>query len=357
MRVAVPFPLRIKSLLAAAGILVPLLAALNFAAWYFRLYPSLTGFVAEFGGIPAVVDWGGLSAYAFWIENGIVSIVLLAVGLYAASVRASAAARRIVRLVETAERFENGSFSVSFSVGRGKIGALESNMERLGGNLAPMLKFINRSAVSLARKNRLPLVAENAPVAVAVFRIANYRELARQFDPKRMNEFVNAFLLRVNPSITKTGGAVNKMWTIDDFYMLAVWGGSSPVPNLERNVTAALRTCVLVRSAVKTMNRDLNILAERSGHRPAPWLHVVMGVDTGEALAGIFGTDERKEYGIMGDVVAYAAACTDVGTKNGEQIVMTKNALTLGEKYFMTRELPEEDAVFFALVKPLIGRS
>jgi class 3 adenylate cyclase len=357
MRVAVPFPLRTKSLLAAAGILVPLLAALNVATWYFGLYPSLSGFVSERGGIPAAIDWGGLSAYAFWIENGIVSIVLLAVGLYAAFIRASAAARRIVQLVETAERFENGSFSVSFSAGRGKIGVLESSMERLGGNLAPMLKFINRSAVSLARKNRLPVVAENAPVAVAVFRIANYRELARHFTPKRMNALVNTFLLRVNPSITKTGGAVNKIWTIDDFYMLAVWGGSPPVPNLERNAIAALRTCILVRSAVKTLNRDLNILAERSGDRPVPRLHVVMGVDSGDALVGIFGTDERKEYGVMGDVVANAVACTGVGTKNGEQIVMTKNALTLGEKYFMTRELSGKDAVFFALVKPLIGRS
>jgi class 3 adenylate cyclase len=357
MRVAAPFPLRTKSLLAAAGILVPLLAALNVAAWYFALYPSLSGFVAERGGIPAAVDWGGLSAYAFWIENGIVSVALLAVGLYAVSVRASAAARRIVRLVETAERFENGSFNVPLPMGRGKLGALESSMERLGGNLALMLKFINRSAVTLAQNNRFPLSAESFSVTAVVFRITNYHALARHFTPKRMNALVNMFLARVNPSITKTGGAVNKMWTIDDFYMLAVWGGSSPVPNLERNATAALRTCVLVRSAVKTMNRDLSILAERAGHRPAPRLRVVMGVDSGEALAGAFGTDERKEYGVMGDVVVNAAACTGVGTKNGEQIVMTKNALALGEKYFMTRELPEEDAVFFALGKSLIGRS
>jgi class 3 adenylate cyclase len=357
MRVAVSFSLRTKSLLAAAGILVPLLAALNFVAWYFGLYPSLSGFVSERGGIPAAIDWGGLSAYAFWIENGIVSAVLLAIGLCVASVRASAAARRIVRLIDTAECFENGSFSVSLRAGRGKIGALENNMARLGGNLALMLKFINRSAVSLARKNKLSLVAESASVTAVVFRIANYRELARQFDPKRVNEFVNMFLLRVNPSITKTGGAVNKIWTIDDFYMLAVWGGSSSVPNLERNVIAALRTCVLVRSVVKTLNRDLNILGERSGHRPVPWLHVVMGVDSGDALVGPFGTDERKEYGVMGDVVANAVACIGVGTKNGEQIVLTEGTLALCERYFMTRELPGEDAVFFAVVKPLIGRS
>jgi adenylate cyclase len=360
MRVGVPFSLKAKSLMVAAGILVPLLVLLNFAAWYYEPYPSLGKIIGEIGGVPVAIDWGGLSAYAFWIENIIVSLVILIVGLGAAFVRASAAARRITRMIEAAENFEDGCFNIPVRTGRGKLKTLERNIARMGDSLALMLKFIDKNVIFLIRKNvfseSVEIPAESPPVTVVLFKIANYHALARHADPKRLNELMNDYLLLINLQITKTGGMINKIWVIDDFYTLAVWGGGpATAPDAQRDAVAALRACVLVRTAVKTMNHDLRILAERTEDRDCCRLNVMMGVDSGEALAAPIGSNERKEYGILGDVVQNADDCAHVGAKTGSPIVMTERTLALGRDRFLAKELPGKNAAYFSLVKPLIG--
>jgi class 3 adenylate cyclase len=355
MRVRAPFPLKKKALLATAGILVPVLAALNFITWYYGLYPSLGSLAAGLGGITTAIDWGVFGAYQFWIENIALSVALLLIGLATASACAQAAARRIVSLIDAAESFENGRFDVPLGTRRGKMTALERSVARLGDSLAMMLKFINKNVVCLAKKNTFSLSAESPSVTVAVFRIDNYHTLARYINPKQMNELVNDYLARIIPSITKTGGALNKIWTIDDFYTLAVWGSLSLTSNVKNDAAGALRACVLVRSAVKTMNRDMRILAERAGYRKCPQFKVSMGVDSGEALIGPIGTNEQKEYCIVGDVVQNALDCACIGAKTGKQIVMTERTFELGGSHFSTRKLPGDGIPVFSLIKPIIG--
>ncbi|MDR0639868.1 MAG: adenylate/guanylate cyclase domain-containing protein [Spirochaetaceae bacterium] len=351
MRVGVPFPLKTKSLPITAGILVPLLAALNVAAWLYEFSLPIESLAAKMGILPE----GVFAAYPSWLWNAVLSAVILCIGLAVARARASFTARRIVRLVETAERFEDGIFDVFPHVGGGSIAALEKSIARMGSSLAVMSQFVNKNAADLARKDLLSSSAESPDVTLAVFRINNYHKLARLTTPEQMNELVNELLARIIPSITKTGGAVNKIWTIDDFYVLAVWGNTSLTPNLKKDAVAALRSCVLVRSVVKTMKRDICIRAERAGSVRYPQFNVSMGLDSGEALAGPAGTTERKEYSILGEVVKNAVRCTRIGTKTGKRIVMTERTFGLGGAHFITRKLPEKNMVYFSLIKPAIG--
>ncbi|MDR1469878.1 MAG: adenylate/guanylate cyclase domain-containing protein [Spirochaetaceae bacterium] len=354
MRVGVPFPLKTKSLLITAGILVPLLAALNGAAWFYGFSLPIERLVSEWG-ISLDVDRSALAAYPSWLGNIALSAAILFIGLVAAGVRASFAAQRIVRLINAVECFEDGHFDIPVQVGRGSIAALEKSLARMGRSLAVMRQFVNKNAVDLARKDHLSPTAESPDVTLAVFRINNYHKLAPLTAPERMNELVNEFLARIVPAITKTGGAVNKTWTIDDFYVLAVWGDSSLTPDLNRDAIAALRSCVLVRSVVKTMNRDTRIRAERAGSVRYPQFNVAMGLDSGEALVGPAGTSERKEYSILGEVVKNAVRSTRIGAKTGRQIVMTERTFNLGGTHFIVKKLPGKNAAYFSLVKPVIG--
>jgi adenylate cyclase len=295
-----------------------------------------------------------LAAYPSWLWNAALSAVILLVGLVAAKASASFTARRIVRIVEAAECFEDGCFDVPLHVGRGSIAAIEKSSIRMGRSLAIMLQFVNKNVADLVRKDLFSLSAESPDVTVAVFRISNYHKLARLLTPEQMNNRTNEFLERIIPCITKTGGTVNKIWTIDDFYVLAVWGNTSLMPNLKKDAVAALRACILARSAVKTMNRDMRIRAERESVQ-SPQFSVVMGLDSGEALVGPAGTSDRKEYSILGEVVKNAVRGTRIGAKTGKQIVMTKQTFDLGGAHFITRKLPEKNAVYFSLVKPTIG--
>jgi class 3 adenylate cyclase len=353
MRVKVPFPLKTKSLLITAGILVPLLAALNVAAWFYGFFLPVERLAS---GLEGVLDSGGvLTATPSWLWNAALSAVLLFIGLVAARVSASFTARRIARLIDAAECFEDGRFDIPVHIGRGSIAALEKSIARMGRSLAVMLQFVNKNVIDLTRKDLFSLSAESPHVTLVVFRINNYHRLARLSTPERMNKLANEFLARIIPSITKTGGAVNKVWVIDDLYLLAVWGNASFMPDLKKDAVAALRSCVLVRSAVKTMNRDMHILAERSGRAQSCQLNVSMGLDSGEALIGPAGTSERKEYSILGDVVKNAVRCARIGAKAGKQIVMTEQTFNLGGAHFITRKLPGKNAVYFSLVKSAIG--
>jgi class 3 adenylate cyclase len=353
MRAGVPFPLKTKSLLTTAGILVPLLAALNVAAWFYGFSLPIESLASLWEGLPDVA--GVLAAYPSWIGNAVLSAAVLCTGLAVAEARALFTARRIVRLVEAAERFEDGRFDIPLRVGRGSIAALEKSVVRMGNSLAAMLCFVNKNVTDLARKDLFPLSAESPNVTVAVFRISNYHKLARLSTPEQMNERVNEFLERIIPCITKTGGAVNKIWTIDDFYVLAVWGNASLMPNLKKDAVAALRSCILVRPAVKTMNRDMRIRAERKGYVQYSPFNVSIGLDSGEALVGPAGSGEQKEYHLLGEVVKNAVRCTRIGAKTGRQIVMTERTHDLGGAHFIMRELPGKNTVYFSLVKPVIG--
>lgn len=359
MHVGVPFPLKIKSLLVTAGILILLLAVLNLLTWYYRLYPSLGSLAAGLAGIPLNIGWGTLNEYAFWVENIIVSAALLFIGLVIAYARASATARRIVRMVDTVEGFEDGHFDSPPCAGRGKIGALEESIARLGDSLALMLKFINKDAACLAKDTHFSLSAESPSVTLVVFKIDNYHALARHTGPKQINILVNDFLARITPCITKTGGVINKIWTINDFYALAVWNPLTFTPNVKKYAAGAFRACVLVRSAVKTMNRDRRILAGRSGNRACFPLNVSvsMGVDSGEAFAGPVGAHKRKEYDILGSAVHNAVFCACLAARTTHKIVITERTLALCEGRFITRKLPGKNTAFFSLVKPQIGQT
>jgi class 3 adenylate cyclase len=363
MRVGVPFPLKTKARFVTAGILVPFLVVLNAAAWVYESSLPIERLASILEGLPGI-DW--TAAYPSWLLNSVLSVVILLVGLAAAEAWASLITRRIVRLIEAAERFEDDHFAAFPSAGGGSIAALEERIARMGRSLALLRRFVNKNAVDLVRKNLLPPSAESHEVTLAVFKINNYPKLVRLIDPERpetVNELVNKFLARIAPSITKTGGSVNTIGTIGGFYVLAVWGNASLTPNLKKDAVAALRTCVLVRSVVKILNRDMRILAERTGCVRVPQFDVSMGLDSGEALVGPMGADGRKEYRILGEVVKNAVRSAGIGAKTGKQIVMTERTFNLGGASFVTRELlrqlprqsSQEGAVYFSLVKPLIG--
>jgi class 3 adenylate cyclase len=354
MRVGVPFPLKTKTLLLTAGVLVPALAALNIAASVKGYSLPVERFASVTGILPDTV-LTALTAYPSWALNAALSAAVLIIALVVAAARTSFITRRIVRLINTIERFEDGHFDIPVSVGHGGIAALERSVARLGCSLTMMLRFVNKNVFGLAQNDRFPLTVETPEVTLAVFRIGNYHEIARHFTPEQMNRPVNEFLARIIPAVTKTGGVVNKIWTIDDFYVSAVWGNTSAAPNTKKDAGAALRTCIMVRSIVKTINRDLRILAKRKGRKRVIRFDVSMGLASGEALAGPVETGSRREYAILGDVVKTAVRCARIGAKTGRQIVMTERTYDLGGGRFITRKLQGKHAVYFSLVKPVIG--
>jgi class 3 adenylate cyclase len=254
-------------------------------------------------------------------------------------------------LIHTVEHFEDGNFDVPLRAGHGRLGKLERKLIQLGKKLDSLLRFTDRNAVSLIKKSMLSLSAESRTAAIAVIRMHNYHTIAAHSTPKEVNRLMSDFLARIAPDIAKTGGAVHDIWSIGDFYLLAVW--TLPVSNPKREVMAALRSAVLVRATVKRINRDLQILAKRAGCRTCAQYEVSIGLDAGEIITGPAGTRERKKYVVIGDAVKNALDCAQTGAETGTQIVVTTRAAAIGGSDFAMREVP--GTAYVSLMRPVIG--
>jgi adenylate cyclase len=172
--------------------------------------------------------------------------------------------RRLVRLIDTAEEYENGFFEVTLNPAKkDRMGLLTAAFIELGKALERLSRYTNKQVIELAREDRTPLEAESPEAALLVIRINNFRQLTRPMTGEETSELLNLFLARINPCISKTGGVINTFWTTDGFSLLAVWGKAAAVPNPRRNAEAALRSCVLIHAAVKTVNRDLAVIHAR----------------------------------------------------------------------------------------------
>jgi class 3 adenylate cyclase len=300
-------------------------------------------------------DW---PPWFFLAQNAALSLAVFFAALIVMAVRARMTTGRLICLIHTVEHFEDGNFDVPLRVGRGRLGSLEKAVTHLGEYLDSFQRFTDRNAASLAyargrlaQRTLVSLSAESRTAAVAVIRIHNYDTIAPRVTPKELNRLVTDFLARVTPAVTKTGGAVHSIRTIGDFSLLAVW--TLPESNPKREATAALRSAVLIRAAVKRINRDLRILAKRVGYHTSARYEVSIGIDSGEIITGPAGPRERKECVVIGDTVKNALDCARTGAETGARIVVTKRTAELGGGDFVMRELSE--TAYFALIRPVIG--
>ncbi len=129
-------------------------------------------------------------------------------------------------------------------------------------------------------------------VTVCFADVAGSTTLAETMPPAAVGEWLGRFLKTVTDVVMRHGGHVNKY--IGDS-VLAVYGWPLDMPDHPR---VAVRAAVEILRSVRALNE--------SGPG-GPELHVRIGIQTGEVVAGDIGPEERKEYTVLGDTVNTAA--------------------------------------------------
>ena len=153
-------------------------------------------------------------------------------------------------------------------------------------------------------------IGEQRKIAVLISDIRDFTEISEKNDPKKIIEFLNRYFVRMGEIIKKHGGIIDKF---EGDSIMALFGiPESHKYNGYRAVNAALE---MEKEIDKVDTQDLFI--------PKGKFRAGIGVHYGQPLSGIFGSEEKKEYTVIGDDVNLASRIEGLTKIYGSPILIT----------------------------------
>ena len=150
---------------------------------------------------------------------------------------------------------------------------------------------------------------EKRIVTVLMSDLRGYTRFAERGDPTMVMEVLNGFLGRMTDIIIEHGGTINEF--IGDA-IFAVFG--APVEHLDHAERAA--ACALtMQHAMADINRNHATTGQ-------PQFEMGIGLNTGEAVVGNIGSEQRAKYAVVGSAVNVAARVE--GATVGGQVFITE---------------------------------
>ncbi len=158
----------------------------------------------------------------------------------------------------------------------------------------------------------LRLGGHKREVTVLMSDLRGYTRFAEQGDPARVMEVLNAYLARMADIVIAHGGTINEF--IGDA-IFAVFG--APLDHADHAERAA--------AAALAMQAAMDGLNHENADRGWPRFEMGIGVNTGEAVVGNIGSEQRAKYAVVGSAVNLAARVE--GCTVGGQIFITTGTL------------------------------
>ena len=128
-------------------------------------------------------------------------------------------------------------------------------------------------------------------------------------NPQGLTKLINRFLTRMTNIIIKNGGTVDKF--MGDCIM-AFWNAPLDTPKHE---TLAVKTAIQMQKELKKLNRELK-------KEKLPQINIGIGINTGQALVGNMGSDQRFDYSVIGDDVNLASRLESSSKELGSTLVI-----------------------------------
>ena len=124
--------------------------------------------------------------------------------------------------------------------------------------------------------------------------IRGFTPLSEQYksNPEGLTKVINKFLTPMTDLIMKMDGTIDKY--MGDCIM-AFWNAPIDCPD---HAYKAVKTAVLIKKRLKELNQE-----NAFGHE----IKIGIGINSGEALVGNMGSDQRFDYSVIGDAVNLAS--------------------------------------------------
>lgn len=157
----------------------------------------------------------------------------------------------------------------------------------------------------------LRLGGEKRVITVLMSDLRGYTRFAEQGDPAWVMDVLNGYLARMTDIIVEHGGTINEFMGDG---IVAVFGAPVAHPDhVERAAAAAL-----------AMQRAMTDINDSHAARGLPRFEMGIGLNTGEAVVGNIGSEQRAKYAVVGAAVNLAARVESATV--GGQVFMSARA-------------------------------
>jgi class 3 adenylate cyclase len=153
---------------------------------------------------------------------------------------------------------------------------------------------VSAALIDAVSSGQITLGGETRQVTILFSDIKGFTSLSEQRTASQVMAMLNEFFDAIYPAIDEYGGVINKFGGDST---MALFG--APIPQ-DDHARRAVLTGLAMREAVAELN------ARRADKGLVP-IHIGVGINTGEVVAGILGAAERLEYTAIGDAVNVAS--------------------------------------------------
>ncbi len=140
-------------------------------------------------------------------------------------------------------------------------------------------------------------------------------------NPEGLTKLINRFLTRMTDVIIKNGGTIDKF--MGDCIM-AFW--NAPIAN-PKHRQMAIKSAIEMQTELVKLNKKL--IAEG-----LPQINIGIGINSGEALVGNMGSEQRFDYSVIGDAVNLASRLESSSKTLGKTLVIGESTRETIEKKF-----------------------
>jgi adenylate cyclase len=131
-------------------------------------------------------------------------------------------------------------------------------------------------------------------------------------NPEGLTKLINRFLTSMTNIIIHNGGTIDKF--MGDCIM-AFW--NAPLDN-DKHRQLAVKSAIEMQIGLAFLN--VQLVAEG-----LPRIHIGIGINTGQALVGNMGSDQRFDYSVIGDPVNLASRLESSSKTLGKTLVISEN--------------------------------
>jgi adenylate cyclase len=188
-------------------------------------------------------------------------------------------------------------------------------------------RFVPAAVVESVIAHGVSTRSEKKDVTVLFADLKGFTALAEALDPDLLVRILNGYFERMSAAISSHRGHVAKF--IGDG-LLALFGALEPNP---WQAADAVHAALAMRDALAEYNARL-----RADGRPP--LAMGVGIHRGSVVAGMIGSAELLEYGVIGSTVNVAARVEQLTRVHDVDILVTADIATALDARFELRALP-----------------
>jgi adenylate cyclase len=154
--------------------------------------------------------------------------------------------------------------------------------------------------------------------------LKDYSTISEDMDPADLMNWINEYMNRIAPLVTKHGGTVN---SYSGDAIMAVFGAPfahTREEEIDRDASRAVECALAMRKELKSLNAEW-------AARGLPTVAMRVGIYTGPVVTGSIGSQERLEYSVLGDTTNIAARLESLGREWEDDPTTTPCIILIGD--------------------------